>query len=173
MRDNSIFWRLDDVRIFRNRAPARDILKKSPFVYRCSIKKIQGLAFKLLFVGGSIPNWSHSDFRKSYSRAWHPQNSIFSFQITRKFDFFDVWMMFVSSKISLSLETASKFRRFIFIKIDQICAPVRSIRKNFHHLWMMMSRVSTPILHQMNVVRGGSLGLMGGYLRELSGFGSV
>ena len=47
----------------------------------------------------------------------------------RQFDFFNVLNMYVSSKIAPSLETSSKFRLFIFTKINQTCAPVRSIRK--------------------------------------------
>ena len=41
----------------------------------------------------------------------------------------DVLIIFVSSKIAASLETSTEFRRFIFIKINQNCAPVRSSRK--------------------------------------------
>ena len=37
----------------------------------------------------------------------------------------------------------------------------------------MMSRVSITILYQMNIVRGGSLGLRGRSLAELSGIGLV
>ena len=112
--------------------------KNMSFFYRFSIKRIQALAFNVLLVRGSITELvalqisenrapardilkisrfsDFIDYQKLRSRA-------------RQFDFFDVWMMFVSSKIALPLETSSKFRRFIFIKIDQNCAPVRSIQK--------------------------------------------
>ena len=77
------------------------------FFYRFSIKNIRARAFKVL------PRKTSSKFRVF--------PDFINIQKSRFRDVFNVLIMFVSSRIALSLETSSKFRRFIFIKIDQNC----------------------------------------------------
>ena len=101
-------------------------------------KKALALAFKVLFAeGAGREPVALLILQKLCSRARHPQNFAFSDfmdiqklrSCARQFAFFDVWIIYVSSTITLSLETSSKFRRFIFIKIDQNGDHVRSSQK--------------------------------------------
>ena len=105
-------------------------------------QKIQAPAFKVLLVGGMNTELAALRFLKNRAPVQDILNiSRFSDFInyqklrsrTRQVDFLYGWTTFVSSKIALSLETSSKFRRFIFIKIDQNRAPMRSIRETFDH----------------------------------------
>ena len=117
----------------KNRALARDILKKSSCFTDSRSKKVGDIALKVLLVEGPDANRSRLDFAKLRSSAGHPQNSRFSVfkncAPERDNSIFCVLIILVSSKIAPLLEASSKFCQLIFLKIDQDCAPVRSIRK--------------------------------------------
>ena len=112
-------------------------------------QKIRSLAFKVLLVEGSVTEPVAPRFFESCA----PVRDILKipdFAFSKKTTcFFDVLMMLVSSKIALPLETSSKFRRFIFIKMDQNSAPVQGIRKIFI---IYFQKTRSPSRHPRNFI---------------------
>ena len=97
-----------------------------------SISKMGRSAFKVILLEVSAPELVAPNFRKSRSRARHPQKSKFSYSRIafplETIALFCVFIVFISSKIALPCGVSSKFRRFIFVKLYQNDAPVQSIR---------------------------------------------
>ena len=118
-----------------NRALARDILKKSSYFIDFRSKKVGDIALKVLLVEGS---GRQPVAPRSILEKWGPVQDILRIPdlafskialTSETIRFFCVLIILVSSKIAPPLEASSKFRQLIFLKIDQDCAPVRSIRK--------------------------------------------
>ena len=99
--------------------------------------KISDFAFKVILPEGSVPEPVTTLIFENCAPARDILIIIQELRSrARQFDFLDVWIIFVSSEIALPCGASSKFCRFIFIKIDENDAPVRSIRI----IWIIYER---------------------------------